>query len=27
VCDQCLPDYARAYFRHARVRPCPEPES
>ena len=27
VCEQCLPDYARAYFRGARVRLCPEPES
>ena len=27
VCDRCLADYARAYFRHARVQLCPEPES
>ena len=27
VCEQCLPDYARVYFRSARVRLLAERES
>ncbi len=25
LCEACLPDYARAYFRDARVRLCAAP--